>query len=127
MPSLNPLAVIAGCAVDQGFTLAVSAALPAFFAHVLGADRATATASVEFLLPLVTLAALGTVFGGAVAARFARKDPLAHGLAVGGVSVALGLVAVLSSVSLPAPWGWLQLVAAPPAGLLGGLLGSPRS
>lgn len=119
--------MIAGCAVDFGFTFAASAALALGYAWLRAVDFETARTQPEFLLPLLSLGALGTVMGAALAARIARSRPLAHGLFVGGVSTAMGLVALFGGQgSVPEPWNWIGLAAALPASLLGALLGSPR-
>lgn len=128
IPSLNPLAAIAGCAIDLGFTFAAGTALSIGYMSFRGVDFDTARLAPEFLLPLVSLGALGTVIGSAIAARIAKKNPLSHGLVVGGVSTAMGLLSLLGGgSSVPEPWNWIGVAAALPAGLLGALLGSSRN
>jgi hypothetical protein len=127
IPSLNPLAVIAGCAIDLGFTYLAGTALALGYLSARGVDFATARTTTEFLVLLISVGAVGTVLGGAIAARIARKSPIAHGLSVGGVSAAMGLLSLLGGGgSLPEPWNWLGVAAAVPAGLLGALIAAPR-
>jgi len=127
MPSLNPLAVIAGCAIDLGFTFVAGTAFALGYVSLKGIDFEAARSATEFLLALVSLGAFGTVLGGALAAFIAKENPLSHGLVVGGVSTAMGLLSQLGDgSSIPEPWNWIGVAAALPAGLLGALLGSSR-
>lgn len=123
--SFNPLAVIAGCAVDYGGTYA---ALYAFaLARLLVQGPPTEAASPAMTLTSVALGALCTVLGGFTAARFARANPLAHGAAVGVVATLLGVLSLMGSSSASVERITLIGIGISlPAGVVGSLIGGTR-
>jgi hypothetical protein len=74
-----------------------------------------AEAPIAFQIANVSYSALGALFGGYVAAWIGRRAPVAHGLALAGVVLVLGVASLILSQTMPPPTeGWREAAWYPP-------------
>ena len=120
--------LLGGLVVDWGGTLAVTTVVGLLWTLIVvlntdDTDGAEALATfVPFRLTLLALGSLMSVLGGYVAAAWARRLPLRHGLFAGLATVSFSVVFALGRGELPDPLN----LATPPLALLGGYLRSRR-
>ena len=122
---LRPRSILIGAVVDKLVFIPCAFALVA----TLG------TGSLRFQLAALVVGSGATGIGGYVGARHARRQPIAHGLAIAGVAFLLSLARFLASAAAsdvdnpaahPLWWEFVAWALTLGAGLLGGWFAAAR-
>ena len=129
-PRIRPFAVFVGWIADIGISLGFSIVLGVVGAALLIADRVPPGEMEQRLMEMSWLHGLGvlgsgcgSLGGGYIAAWIGRTRALAHGVAVGVVSLITGLVPILAFPDMQPLWVTVfAAVLTVPAAALGGYL-----
>ena len=115
------IAVIAGSVVWMVTALGMDALLMTFMPEWFGANGKTE--SVPLLLFMMSYSLLFSVLGGFVTASIARRKEIQHALALGGLQLAMGIIATVQFYDTAPLWYHVMfLMLLVPANIFGGQL-----